>query len=234
MRGWLMDKIKKIVVAYSGGLDTSIILRWLKEKYGAEIISCAVDVGQGKELKPLKAKALRTGASKAYVIDAKKEFVTDYIYKAMKANARYEGTYLLGTSLARPLIAEKIIEVAKAEKADAVAHGATGKGNDQVRFELTFKALMPDISIIAPWREWELKSREDEIEYAKKHGIPVPVTKEKPYSSDANLIHISYEGGILEDPWNEYDESMFAMTVSPEKAPNKPAYVTLDFVKGIP
>ena len=229
-----MDKIKKIVVAYSGGLDTSIILRWLKEKYGAEIIACAVDVGQGKELKPLKAKALRTGASKAYVIDAKKEFVTDYIYKAMKANAVYEGRYLLGTSLARPLIAEKIIDIAKKENADAVAHGATGKGNDQVRFELTFKALMPEIKIIAPWRDWDMKSREDEIEYARLHGIAVPVTKEKPYSSDANLMHISYEGGILEDPWNEYDDSMFAMTVSPEKAPNKPAYVTLDFVKGIP
>ena len=152
----------------------------------------------------------------------------------MKANAVYEGRYLLGTSLARPLIAEKIIDIAKKENADAVAHGATGKGNDQVRFELTFKALMPEIKIIAPWRDWDMKSREDEIEYARLHGIAVPVTKEKPYSSDANLMHISYEGGILEDPWNEYDDSMFAMTVSPEKAPNKPAYVTLDFVKGIP
>ncbi len=229
-----MANPKKIVVAYSGGLDTSVILRWLKEKYGSEIIAVAIDVGQGKELAPLRAKALKTGADKYYVVDARKEFVTDYIFPAIKAHALYEGKYLLGTSLARPVIAEKIVEICRKEKADAVCHGATGKGNDQVRFELTFKALMPELKIIAPWREWEFKSREDEIEYAKKHGIPVPVTKAKPYSSDANLWHISYEGGILEDPANEYDESMFAMTVSPEKAPAKPAYVTIDFVKGIP
>lgn len=229
-----MKKIKKIVVAYSGGLDTSVILKWLKEKYHAEIIACAIDVGQGEEIKPLKQKALKTGADKAYVIDAKREFVTHYIYPAMKAGAIYEGKYLLGTSLARPIIAKKIVDIARKEKADAVAHGATGKGNDQVRFELTFKALMPELKIIAPWREWELKSREDEIEYARMHNIPVPVTKKKPYSSDANLLHISYEGGILENPNSEYDESMFQLTVSPMKAPNKAAYVTIEFDKGIP
>ena len=229
-----MPEIKKIVVAYSGGLDTSVILKWLKEQYGAEIIACAIDVGQGKELSGLKAKALKTGADKAYVIDARKEFVTDYIFPAIKSGAIYEGKYYLGTSLARPIIAEKIIEIAKKEGADAVAHGSTGKGNDQVRFEVTFKALMPEVKIIAPWREWEFKSREDEIDYAKENGIPVPVTKAKPYSSDANLLHVSYEGGVLENLENEYDESMFQMTVSPQKAPNKPAYVTIDFKKGIP
>jgi argininosuccinate synthase len=229
-----MHNIKKIVVAYSGGLDTSVILRWLKETYHAEVIACAIDVGQGKELKPLKKKALRTGASKAYIIDAKKEFVTDYIFPAIKAGAMYEGRYLLGTSLARPIIAQKIVEIARKEKADAVCHGATGKGNDQVRFELTFKALMPELKIIAPWREWEIRSREDAMDYAQKHGIPVPVTKAKPYSSDANLWHISYEGGILEDTANEYDESMFQLTVSPEKAPNRPTYLTIDFKEGIP
>jgi len=229
-----MGSVKKIVVAYSGGLDTSVMLRWLKEEYGAEIIACAVDVGQGRELKSLKEKALRTGADKAYVIDAREEFVTDYIFPALKADAVYEGKYMLGTSLARPVIAKKIVEIARKEKADAVAHGATGKGNDQVRFELTFKALMPELKIIAPWREWDMKSREDEIDYAAKHDIPVPVTKKKPYSSDANLLHISYEGGILEDLENEYDEAMFQMTVSPENAPDRPAYVTIDFRKGIP
>ena len=229
-----MGSVKKIVVAYSGGLDTSVMLKWLKEKYGAVIIACAVDVGQGKELKSLKEKALRTGADKAYVIDARGEFVTDYIFPALKADAVYEGKYLLGTSLARPVIAKKIVEIARREKADAVAHGSTGKGNDQVRFELTFKALMPELKIIAPWREWEMKSREDEIDYAAKHGIPVPVTKKKPYSSDANLLHISYEGGILEDLENDYDETMFQMTVSPENAPARPAYVTIDFKQGIP
>jgi argininosuccinate synthase len=229
-----MAQIKKVVVAYSGGLDTSIILSWIKENYKAEVIACAIDVGQGKELKPIKAKALRTGASKAYVIDAKKEFVTDYIFPAVKAGAVYEGQYLLGTSLARPVIAKKIIDICRKEKADAVCHGATGKGNDQVRFELAFKALMPELKIIAPWREWEIKSREDAIAYAEKRGIPVPVTKAKPYSSDANLWHISYEGGILEDPENEYDESMFQMTVSPEKAPNRPTYISIDFQAGIP
>jgi len=229
-----MAIIKKVVVAYSGGLDTSVILSWIKEKYNAEVIACAVDVGQNEDLSTIKRKALKTGASKAYVIDAKKEFVTDYIFPAIKAGAAYEGRYLLGTSLARPVIAEKIIEIAKKEKADAVCHGATGKGNDQVRFELTFKALMPEIKIIAPWREWNIRSREDAMSYAKRRGIPVPVTKKKPYSSDANLWHISYEGGILEDLTNEYDESMFQLTVSPEKAPNKPAFVSIGFEKGLP
>ncbi len=229
-----MSDIKKVVVAYSGGLDTSIILSWIKEHYNAEVIACCVNVGQDKELTGLKEKAIKTGASKAYIIDAQHEFVTDYIFPAVKANALYENRYLLGTSLARPIIAKKIVEVAKKEKADAICHGATGKGNDQVRFELAFKALMPEAKIIAPWREWEIKSRNDAIDYAKKRNIPVPVTKAKPYSSDANLWHISYEGGILENLENEYDDSMFQMTVSPKEAPNKPTYVKIDFVKGTP
>ena len=226
--------IKKVVVAYSGGLDTSIILSWIKENYKCEVIACCVDVGQGKELKGLNEKAKKTGASKSYIIDAKKEFVTDYIYPAIKAEALYENKYYLGTSLARPVIAAKIAEVVKKEKANAVCHGATGKGNDQVRFELAFKALIPDVKIIAPWREWNIRSREEAIEYAKKRGIPVPVTKDKPYSSDANLWHVSYEGGIMEDMKNDYDKSMFKMTVSPEDAPNKPAYVSIGFERGIP
>ena len=229
-----MADIKKVVVAYSGGLDTSIILSWIKETYNAEVIACCVNVGQDKEVVGLKEKAKRTGASKCYVIDAKKEFVTDYIFPAIKANALYENRYLLGTSLARPVIAKKIAEIVKKEKADAVCHGATGKGNDQVRFELGFKALMPDVKIIAPWRIWNIKSRNDAIDYAKKRGIPVPVTKAKPYSSDANLWHISYEGGVLENTENEWDEDMFQMTVSAKDAPNKATYVKIDFVKGIP
>lgn len=229
-----MSEIKKVVVAYSGGLDTSIILSWIKENYKCEVIACCVDVGQGKELKGLNEKARKTGASKSYIIDAKKEFVTDYIYPAVKADALYENKYYLGTSLARPVIAEKIAEIVKKENADAVCHGSTGKGNDQVRFELAFKSLIPDVKIIAPWREWNIRSREDAINYAKKRGIPVPVTKAKPYSSDANLWHISYEGGILEEMDTEYDESMFQMTVSPMKAPNKPTYVTIGFDKGNP
>ncbi|WP_372518924.1 argininosuccinate synthase [Candidatus Ruminimicrobiellum ovillum] len=229
-----MADIKKVVVAYSGGLDTSIILSWIKETYNAEVIACCVNVGQDKEVIGLKEKAKRTGASKCYVIDAKKEFVTDYIFPAIKANALYENRYLLGTSLARPVIAKKIVEIAKKEKADAICHGATGKGNDQVRFELGFKALMPEAKIIAPWRIWDIKSRNDAIDYAKKRGIPVPVTKAKPYSSDANLWHISYEGGVLEDTENEWDEDMFQMTVSAKDAPNKATYVKIDFVKGVP
>ena len=229
-----MADIKKVVVAYSGGLDTSIILSWIKETYNAEVIACCVNVGQDKEVVGLKEKAKRTGASKCYVIDAKKEFVTDYIFPAIKANALYENRYLLGTSLARPVIAKKIVEIAKKEKADAICHGATGKGNDQVRFELGFKALMPEAKIIAPWRIWDIKSRNDAIDYAKKRGIPVPVTKAKPYSSDANLWHISYEGGVLEDTDNEWDEDMFQMTVSAKDAPNRATFVKIDFVKGIP
>jgi argininosuccinate synthase len=228
------ENIKKVVVAYSGGLDTSVILSWVKDHYNCEVVACCVDVGQGRELKGLNEKAKRTGASKSYIVDAKEEFVTDYIYPAIKAEALYEDRYYLGTALARPVIAKKIADIVKKEKADAVCHGATGKGNDQVRFELAFKALIPNVKIIAPWREWEIRSREDAINYAKKRNIPVPVTKSKPYSSDANLWHVSYEGGILEDLSKGYDESMFRMTVCPEKAPNKPAYITIDFEKGAP
>lgn len=227
-------KVKKVVLAYSGGLDTSVIIPWLKENYGCEVVAYAADVGQGEELAPLKEKAIKTGASKIYIEDLKHEFVTDFIFPMLKAGAVYEGKYLLGTSVARPVIAKRQVEIAVKEGADAVAHGATGKGNDQVRFELTFKALKPDLRIIAPWREWDLRSREDEIEYARVRGIPVPVTKEKPYSMDRNLWHISYEGGILEDPWREYDDSMFLYTVSPEKAPDRSEMVTVDFEAGVP
>jgi argininosuccinate synthase len=228
------SEIKKVVVAYSGGLDTSVILSWIKENYNCEVIACCVDVGQGKELKGLNEKAKKTGASKSYIIDAKEEFVTDYIYPAIKSRALYENRYFLGTALARPIIAKKIAEIVKKENADAVCHGATGKGNDQVRFELVFKALIPNVKIIAPWRQWDIKSREDAIKYAKKRNIPVPVTKAKPYSSDANLWHVSYEGGVLENLKKGYDESMFKMTVSLEKAPNKPTNLEISFIKGIP
>jgi len=226
--------VNKIVLAYSGGLDTSIMIKWLKEKYNCPVIACAVDVGQEDDFSLVRKRAMATGAQKVYVIDAKHEFVTDYIYRAIQSNAMYENKYLLGTSLARPIIAQKVVEIALKEKADAVSHGSTGKGNDQVRFELTFKSLAPKLKIIAPWREWDLKSRTDEIDYAKEHKIYVPVTKEKPYSSDANLWHISYEGGILENLENAPDDSMFQMTVSPEKAPNKPEYLELEFEKGVP
>lgn len=229
-----MAKVKKVVLAYSGGLDTSVMIRWLKDNYGCEVIAFAADVGQGEELKGLKVKALKTGASKVYIEDLKDEFARDFIFPMLKAGAVYEGQYLLGTSVARPLIAKKQVEIAKREKADAVAHGATGKGNDQVRFELTYKALAPGLRIIAPWREWELKGREEEIEYAGEHGIPVPVTKAKPYSCDRNLWHISYEGGILENPWFEPKEDMFILTASPEKAPAKPEYIEVGFGAGMP
>jgi argininosuccinate synthase len=230
----MAQSAKKVVLAYSGGLDTSIIIPWLKENYGCEVIAYAADVGQGEELDPLEEKALKTGASKIYIEDLKQEFVKDFIYPMLKAGAIYEGKYLMGTSVARPVIAKRQVEIAIQEGADAVAHGATGKGNDQVRFELTFKALKPDLKIIAPWREWDLKSREEEIDYAAKRGISVPVSKEKPYSMDRNLWHISYEGGILEDPWNEYNDDMFLYTVAPEKAPDQPEIVTIDFERGIP
>ena len=229
-----MEKVKKVVLAYSGGLDTSVILRWLIDKYECEVIAFVADLGQGEELAPVRAKAKRTGASKVFVEDVKNEFVRDFIFPALMANAVYEGSYLLGTSLARPLIAKKQIEVARRERADAVSHGATGKGNDQVRFELTYYALMPEIRVIVPWREWDLCSRTDLVNYAKKHGIPTPVTARKPYSSDRNLMHISFEGGILEDPWAEPPEDMFVLTRSPEKAPNRPVYVEVDFAEGIP
>ncbi|HHW91778.1 MAG TPA: argininosuccinate synthase [Firmicutes bacterium] len=229
-----MKQYQKVVLAYSGGLDTSVIIPWLKENYGCEVIAMAADVGQKEELEPLEEKALKTGASKLYIKDVVEEFVTDYIYPTLKAGAIYEGKYLLGTSMARPLIAKCLVDVARAEGADAVAHGCTGKGNDQVRFELAVKALAPDLAIIAPWREWDLKSREDEIEYAAQRGIPVPVTKEKPYSMDRNLWHISYEGGVLEDPDYEPDEDMFKLTVAPDKAPDKPTYMEITFEGGIP
>jgi argininosuccinate synthase len=229
-----MSKIRKVVLAYSGGLDTSVILKWLTEKYDAEVIAFVADLGQGEELAPVRVKAKKTGASKVYVENVQDEFVRDFIFPALQANAVYEGSYLLGTSIARPLIAKKQIEIAKLEKAEAVSHGATGKGNDQVRFELTYFSLMPGIQVIAPWREWEFKSRTDLVNYAKKHGIPTPVTVEKPYSSDRNLFHISYEGGILEDPWAEPPENMYTLSVSPAKAPDKAQYVEVDFEQGIP
>ena len=229
-----MSKIKKVVLAYSGGLDTSVMIPWLKENYGCEVIAMAADVGQAEELTGLKEKGMNTGASKVYIEDLKKEFVEEYLFKMVKAGAVYEGRYLLGTSIARPLIAKRQVEIAKKEGADAVAHGATGKGNDQVRFELTYKALAPELKVIAPWREWDIKSRQEEMEYAKKKGIPVPVTKEKPYSSDRNLWHISFEGGILEDPWKEPGEDMFLLSKSPEKAPDKLTYIEITFESGVP
>ncbi|HEY8391460.1 MAG TPA: argininosuccinate synthase [Capillibacterium sp.] len=227
-------KVSKVVLAYSGGLDTSIIIPWLKENYGCEVIAYAADVGQGEELAPIREKAIKSGASKVYIEDLKEEFVTDYVFPMLKAGAIYEGKYLMGTSIARPVIAKHQVEIAAREGADAVAHGCTGKGNDQVRFELTFRSLNPQLKVIAPWREWSLRSRQEEIAYAEAHGIPVPVTKEKPYSMDRNLWHISYEGGILEDPAKAPDEEMFQLTVSPEKAPDCPEEVEIEFVQGIP
>ena len=229
-----MSDVKKIVLAYSGGLDTSVILKRLIETYDAEVIAYAADVGQGEELDPVEEKGLQTGASKVYIEDLREEFVRDFAFPALRANAVYEGTYLLGTSLARPLIAKRQVEIAEIEGADAVSHGCTGKGNDQVRFELTYYALKPDIKVIAPWRTWDFKGRADLIAYAKKRDIPVPVTAEKPYSSDRNLLHISFEGGVLEDPWLEPAEDMFVLTVSPEKAPDKAAHVEIDFERGTP
>lgn len=226
--------IKKVVLAYSGGLDTSIILKWLIETYHCEVIAYAANVGQEEELDGLEAKALKTGASKCYIEDLTEEFVTDYIFHAIKANAVYEDRYLLGTSLARPVIAKRQIEIALKEGADAVCHGATGKGNDQVRFEMAFMGLAPELQIIAPWRIWDLNSRTKLFDYATKHNIPVPVTKDKPYSMDRNILHISYEGGILEDPYQEPPEDMFILTTQPEKAPDKPTYIEIDFVEGEP
>lgn len=229
-----MSDIKKIVLAYSGGLDTSVILRWLVETYQCEVVAFVADVGQGEEVEPVRAKALRTGAATCFVEDLREEFVRDFVFPCLQANALYEGRYLLGTSMARPLIAKAQMAVAKQEKADAVSHGATGKGNDQVRFELTYYAIDPAIRIIAPWREWTFRSRTDLIEYAKKFGIPTPVTAERPYSSDRNLFHISFEGGILEDPWAEPPEKMYLLSVSPEVAPNRPTYLEVEFERGIP
>ena len=228
------NKIKKIVLAYSGGLDTSVIIKWLKEKYDCEIIAFAADVGQGQELDPVREKALATGASKVYIEDLREEFVSDFVFPMLRANAFYEHDYLLGTSIARPLIAKEQIRIANMEGADGVSHGSTGKGNDQVRFELAYHTLNPEIIIVAPWREWDLNSRSALIDYAVAHGIPVPVTKDKPYSMDRNMFHISYEGGVLEDPWSCPDEDMFMLSVSPEKAPDKATIVEIQYEAGNP
>jgi argininosuccinate synthase len=227
-------KIRKIVLAYSGGLDTSVMLRWLKERYNCEVVCYCANVGQGEELDGLEAKARGSGASKLYVEDLREEFVRDYVWTAVKANAVYEGVYLLGTALARPLIAKRQIEIARIEGADAVAHGATGKGNDQVRFELTYYALEPEIKVIAPWREWEHKGRSDLIAYAERHNIPVTATHAKPYSTDRNLMHVSYEGGILEDPWMEAPADIFQMTKAPEEAQPEAQYAEISFERGEP
>ncbi|HSR58890.1 MAG TPA: argininosuccinate synthase [Candidatus Binataceae bacterium] len=230
------QSIKKLVLAYSGGLDTSVILRWIKDEFGCEVIAFCADVGQAEETVGLEEKALKTGASKFYLVDLREEFARDFVFPMMRANAVYEGYYLLGTSIARPVIAKKQAEIARAEGADAVGHGATGKGNDQVRYELTFARLAPELKIIAPWRlaAWPFKGRADMIEYTHQKKIPVSVTAEKPYSMDRNLVHISYEGGILEDPWREPYNDMFRLTVSPEDAPAEPEYVEIEYVQGNP
>jgi argininosuccinate synthase len=228
--------VKKVVLAYSGGLDTSVILKWLIETYGCEVVAFCADLGQGEELAPVEGKARSTGAAQVFIEDLREEFVRDFVFPMLRANAVYEGSYLLGTSIARPLIAKRQIDVARRTGADAVAHGATGKGNDQVRFELTYYALDPEIRVIAPWRDpsWQLTSRTKMIEFASRHGIPVPVTAEKPYSMDRNLFHVSYEGGILEDPWKAPYEDMFQLTVSPEKAPDAAELVEIDYEAGDP
>jgi argininosuccinate synthase len=230
------SQINKIVLAYSGGLDTSVILRWIKDYYRCEVVAYCADVGQAEETAGLEAKALATGASKLYLVDLREEFARDFVFPMMRANAVYESYYLLGTSIARPVIARQQVAIARREGADAVAHGATGKGNDQVRFELAFARLAPDLKIIAPWRhpDWPFKGRADMIAYAAEKKIPVPVTAEKPYSMDRNLVHVSYEGGVLEDPWREPYEDMFRMTVAPEKAPEQPEYVEVEYERGDP
>jgi argininosuccinate synthase len=231
-----MNKVKKVVLAYSGGLDTSVILKWLQDTYGCEVVTFTADIGQGEELAPARAKAKKFGVKQIFIEDLREEFVRDFVFPMFRANAVYEGEYLLGTSIARPLIAKRLVEIARKTGADAISHGATGKGNDQVRFELGAYALMPDVRVIAPWREWDLNSREKLLAYADEHGIPVEGKKRKgggaPYSMDANLLHISYEGGILEDPDYEPEESMWRITVSPEKAPNRPEHVTLTYRRG--
>lgn len=226
--------IKKVVLAYSGGLDTSVILKWLQETYEAEVVAFCADLGQGEDLQAVKAKAQKLGVKKIYIEDLRETFVREYVFPMLRGNAMYEGSYLLGTSIARPLIARRQAEIAIKEGAEAVAHGATGKGNDQVRFELTYMSLAPRLKIIAPWREWQMRSRRELIEYAERHGIPVTATKAKPYSMDLNLFHVSYEGGILEDPWEAPPEEIFQMTVSAEKAPNKPVEVEIDYEAGNP
>jgi argininosuccinate synthase len=229
-----MSDPKKVVLAYSGGLDTSVILRWLIERHRCEVVAFCADLGQGEELIPIRDKAVATGASAVHIVDLREEFVRDFVFPMLRANAVYEGSYLLGTSIARPLIARAQVDIARAEGADAVAHGATGKGNDQVRFELTYAALAPELRVIAPWREWELTSRTALLEFARQHDIPVPVTAERPYSTDRNLFHISYEGGILEDPWSEPPPKMFLLTNSPEGAPDIPVTIEVDFESGDP
>ncbi len=230
----MAQKIKKVVLAYSGGLDTSVILKWLRETYDCDVVTFTADIGQGEELEPARAKAKKMGVQEIFIDDLKEEFVRDFVFPMFRANALYEGEYLLGTSIARPLIAKRQIEIAKQTGADAVAHGATGKGNDQVRFELGYYALNPNVKVIAPWREWDLTSREKLLAYAEKHGIPVEMKrgKKSPYSMDANLLHISYEGGELEDPWLEPQPDMWRWTVAPEKAPNKATYLELAYKKG--
>ena len=229
------EDIKKVVLAYSGGLDTSVIIPWLKEHYNnCEVIAACADLGQGDELEPVHDKALKTGASKCYIMDLKEEFISDYVWPTVKAGAVYEKKYLLGTSFARPLIAKKLVEIAEKEGADAIAHGATGKGNDQVRFELSVKALAPQLAIIAPWREWELRSRDQEIDYAAAHNIPIPGSHDHDYSMDRNMWHLSHEGSDLEDPWNAPKDELFIVTNIPEKAPDKPEYVELEYVEGVP
>lgn len=230
-----MSDVKKVVLAYSGGLDTSVIIPWLKENYSnCEVIAMCADLGQGDEVEPVREKALKSGASKVYIEDVTKEFVEDYIWPVLKAGSVYEGKYLLGTSFARPIIAKKLVEIAEKEGADAIAHGATGKGNDQVRFELTVKALAPHLKVIAPWRLWDIRSREDAIDYAEKHNVPVPVTKKRPYSMDRNIWHLSHEGSDLEDPWNEPKADVYMVTKTPEQAPDVASYVEIGFEKGIP
>ncbi len=226
--------VKKIVLAYSGGLDTSVILKWLEEEYECPVIAYAADVGQTEDWDAIREKGMATGAEKVIISDLREEFVTDYIFPAFRCNAIYEGSYLLGTSLARPIIGKEQVRIAHAEGADAVSHGATGKGNDQVRFELSYLGIDPSLKIIAPWRIWDLNSRTRLEEFAKKHNIPVPTTKKNPYSSDENILHISFEGGLLEDPWNEPDEDMYKLSVSPENAPDKPTYLEIDFEQGNP
>lgn len=229
------EDIKKVVLAYSGGLDTSVIIPWLKKNYNnCEVIAVTADLGQGDELDPVHDKALKSGASKCYILDLKEEFIADYVWPVVKAGAVYEKKYLLGTSFARPLIAKRLVEIAEKEGADAVAHGATGKGNDQVRFELSVKALAPQLAIIAPWREWSIRSREDAIDFAEAHNIPIPVTKEHDYSMDRNMWHLSHEGSDLEDPWNAPKDALFIVTNTPETAPDKAEYVELEFEQGVP